>query len=142
MDTPLMRVSWSRLRESEPADAPATAGPPAAALAGQLAAFWKLDAVRPFTASATRLYCYWLQRFEVASWPAALLAREQLVAAHLSLSTAVVRRARLALVGRGLLTYTPGADGTAPAWALSTPLTGEEIQLRLTVSPPPAPCNS
>lgn len=135
MDAPLMSISWRRGQ-----DTPAPAGPAPALLAERLAAFWQLDAARSFSAPATRLYCYWLQRLMAAGWPTqGLTEREALVAARLGLTVPVVRRARLALVGRGLLTYAPGSDGAAPGWALPAQPAGEGPQPQLTISLPTLP---
>jgi hypothetical protein len=85
----------------------------------QLAAhFWQLDAAQRFSASATRLYFYWLHHFGSGGWPAGIARRSSQVAAALGLPEKVLTAARVALVGRGLLDYEAGTKTRAATWHL------------------------
>lgn len=106
-----MSISWRRGQNTTtPSPSPQ---PAATALADRLAIFWALDNHKPFSAPETRLYCHWLHQFHAAGWPASLPGREQRVAADVNMSAKGLTVARAGLVGRGLLTYEPSANGGA-----------------------------
>ena len=117
-ERPIMILQRGGLTEAPTVAGAAAETPTATALADWLQAFWQLDREWPFTAPETRLYCYWLHTFHAARWPTLLVAREQLVAAHVNMSPKVFESAWVGLVDRGLLIYEGSDEGRAPAWGL------------------------
>lgn len=87
------------------------------------ARFWQLEAEQPFSATETKFYFYWLNRFNAGNgpgerWPAYLRRFVKQVAADLSLDEKTVAKVATNLEKRGLLRYDPGTRTQAATWKL------------------------
>jgi hypothetical protein len=86
--------------------------------------FWHLDeTVKHFSGTETRLYFYWLNRFNKGLngkfWPAEYPRWSKQVEADLGLTDKPLAAARKVLEQRGLLYYREGSKSKAPVWSLS-----------------------
>ena len=80
--------------------------------------FWQLDAQQSFTPAETRLYMYWLNRFNKEFWPGSLPRTVKQVAADLSMDEKTIDKARKALEERGLISYQAGNKKVSAQWFL------------------------
>lgn len=80
--------------------------------------FWQLDAEQSFSPAETRLYFYWLNRFNKEYWPGSLPRKVTQVGGDLDLSENTVATARIGLEKRGLLCYKAGNKKIAAQWGL------------------------
>lgn len=86
--------------------------------------FWYLDeTVKHFSGTETRLFFYWLNRFNKGLngefWPAEYTRWSKQVEADLGITDKPLAAARKALEQRGLLYYREGSKSKAPVWSLS-----------------------
>ena len=85
--------------------------------------FWQLDeTAERFSGTETRLYFYWLNRFNKGLngvfWPAEYPRWSKQVEADLGLTDKPLAAARKVLEKRGLLYYREGSKSKAPIWSL------------------------
>jgi len=81
--------------------------------------FWQLELEQPFSPTETKLYFYFLNRFNAARWPAVLRRFVRQVAADLTLDEKTATKAVAGLHARGLLAYEAGTRSQSASWALA-----------------------
>jgi hypothetical protein len=80
--------------------------------------FWQLDAEQRFSGNETRLYFYWVNRFNAEFWPSEMARTCRQVEADLVFTDKTHSQCRAVLMARGLLFYEEGDKRTKARWSL------------------------